>query len=110
MRTRFEKHAVFSDFLHQVAVVFEKINKPVKYSDIYDIAKMGYKPVKKLDDMSDHILRRGSFSRWVRFLIMNNLLEELYEENNKKSKQLSITKDGIFAVRFFFKQVTTEQK
>ena len=48
-------------------------------------------------------LQRGTFSKWVRFLIDNKLLEEKYNEDNHKNKFLNITPDGIFAVKFFRK-------
>jgi hypothetical protein len=51
----------------------------------------------------------GTFSKWVRLLIERKLLQEQFVENNHKSKMLSITQDGIFAVKFFNSPSAFEQ-
>ena len=42
----------------------------------------------------------GTFSKWVRTLIENGLLEERYYPDQYKRKLLSITHDGMFTLKF----------
>ena len=79
----------------------EKIRGPVRNVDVFKMVAEEYTPNKLLQESGNSRLQRGTFSKWVRLLIERNLLEEQYVENNHKSKTLSITQDGIFAVKFF---------
>lgn len=79
----------------------ERYGVPVKNSDVFQIAAADYRPNRKLQEGGNSRLQRGTFSKWVRLLIGRKLLEEHYVEDNHKSKTLSITQDGIFAVKFF---------
>ncbi len=75
----------------------------VKNSDVYEELASEYKPSDSARKGGNYKLQRGTFSKWIRFLIDNKLLEEKYNENNHKNKLLNITSDGIFAVKFFRK-------
>ena len=75
----------------------------VKNSDVYEELASEYKPADSTRKGGNYKLQRGTFSKWVRFLIDNKLLEEKYNEDNHKNKFLNITPDGIFAVKFFRK-------
>ena len=79
----------------------EKYGGSIKNSDVYRIAAAEYRPSKKLQEGGNSRLQMGTFSKWVRLLIERKLLQEQFVENNHKSKMLSITQDGIFAVKFF---------
>lgn len=79
----------------------EKYGKPVRNSDVFRIAAAEYRPSKRLKEGGNSRLQMGTFSKWVRLLIERNLLNEQFVENNHKSKMLTITQDGIFAVKFF---------
>ncbi len=79
----------------------EKYGGPVRNSDIFRMVAAEYSPNKKLQEGGNSKLQKGTFSKWVRLLIERKLLSEQFVENNHKSKMLSITQDGIFAVKFF---------
>lgn len=79
----------------------ERNGGPIRNSDVYRIAADEYRPSKKLQEGGNSRLQMGTFSKWVRLLIERKLLQEQFVENNHKSKMLSITQDGIFAVKFF---------
>ena len=79
----------------------EKYGKPVRNSDVFRMAAAEYRPSKRLKEGGNSRLQMGTFSKWVRLLIERNLLNEQFVENNHKSKMLTITQDGIFAVKFF---------
>ncbi len=78
----------------------EKNGGTVRNSDVYRIAATEYRPSKKLKESGNSKLHMGTFSKWVRLLVESNLLQEQFVENNHKSKMLSITEDGVFAVKF----------
>ena len=79
----------------------EKYGKPVRNSDVFRMAAAEYRPSKRLKEGGNSKLQMGTFSKWVRLLIERKLLNEQFVENNHKSKMLTITQDGIFAVKFF---------
>ena len=87
----------------------EKCGGPVRNSEVYRMAAAGYRPNKKLQEGGNSKLQMGTFSKWIRLLIEGKLLQEQFVENNHKSKMLSITQDGIFAVRFFNHPSAIEQ-
>ena len=88
----------------------EKYGKPVRNSDVFRIAAAEYRPSKRLKEGGNSRLQMGTFSKWVRLLIERNLLNEQFVENNHKSKMLTITQDGIFAVKFFTSPSAFDQK
>ena len=79
----------------------EKYGKPIRNSDVFRMAAAEYRPSKRLKEGGNSRLQMGTFSKWVRLLIERKLLNEQFVENNHKSKMLTITQDGIFAVKFF---------
>ena len=79
----------------------EKYGKPIRNSDVFRMAAAEYRPSKRLKEGGNSRLQMGTFSKWVRLLIERNLLNEQFVENNHKSKMLTMTQDGIFAVKFF---------
>ncbi len=87
----------------------EKYGRPIRNSDVFRIAAAEYRPSKKLKEGGNSRLQMGTFSKWVRLLIDRKLLDEQFVENNHKSKMLSITQDGIFAVKFFTSPSVLEQ-
>ena len=88
----------------------EKYGKPVRNSDVFRIAAAEYRPSKRLKEGGNSRLQMGTFSKWVRLLIERKLLNEHFVENNHKSKMLTITQDGIFAVKFFTSPSAFDQK
>jgi hypothetical protein len=77
------------------------IEKYVKVSDVYDALARNYEPPNNINNNGRYKLPRGTLSKWIRKLIENGLLTEEYLGNNHKSKYLTITRDGEFALIFF---------
>lgn len=73
----------------------------IKNADVYEELAKSYQPSEKSNRKGNYKLSRGTFSKWIRLLIENQLISENFMDNNHKSKFLSITRDGIFALRFF---------
>ncbi|WMT50535.1 MAG: hypothetical protein RE471_06010 [Ferroplasma sp.] len=75
--------------------------KCVKLTEVYKELADYYKSHNNFNDNGRHKLQHGTFSKWIRKLIDNGLLTEEYIKDNHKSKCLTITKDGEFALIFF---------
>ena len=73
----------------------------VRNSDVYEELSESYQPSERTARKGNYKLSRGTFSKWIRILIENQLLSENFSDDNHKSKYLSVTRDGIFALRFF---------
>jgi hypothetical protein len=79
----------------------EKSNSKAKFSEVYEEIASIYQPLERTLRKGNYKLPMGTFSKWVRVLIENNLIEEGYIEGSHKNKYLEITTDGIFALKFF---------
>ena len=72
----------------------------VLYSDVFLKLSESYRPtVQRTKGRYPH-LRRGTFSKLIRYLIERGLLEEDYVGFNHRSKELKITRDGVFTFNF----------
>lgn len=75
--------------------------KCVKLKEVYKELADYYKSRNNFNDNGRHKLQHGTFSKWTRKLIDKGLLTEEYIKDNHKTKCLTITKDGQFALIFF---------
>lgn len=87
-----------------LSIIYKKqevLETMIKNADVYEELAKSYQPSEKSNRKGNYKLSRGTFSKWIRLLIENQLISENFVENNHKSKFLSISRDGIFALRFF---------
>lgn len=72
----------------------------VLYSDVFSKLSESYRPTVQRTKGRYPNLRRGTFSKLIRYLIDRGLLEEDYVGSNHRSKELKITRDGVFTFNF----------
>lgn len=58
-----------------------------------------YKPIRESGIKTKRELQKGTFSKWMRDLCLWGLIEESYLGSSKREKVLTITNDGIFALK-----------
>lgn len=79
----------------------EKSKSEVRFTEVYEELAATYQPLERIVRRGNYKLSRGTFSKWVRVLIENNLLTEDFVKDNHKIKCLRVTRDGIFALKFY---------
>ncbi|EQB68157.1 MAG: hypothetical protein ACYCSO_04860 [Cuniculiplasma sp.] len=72
----------------------------VLYSEVYEKLSEIYRPSTQRSKGKYPKLRRGTFSKLVRYLIEHSLIEEEYKTSNHRNKLLKLTHDGVFTFNF----------
>ena len=75
-------------------------NDSVLYSDVFLKLGESYRPTVQRTKGRYPNLRRGTFSKLIRYLIERGLLEEDFVGAGHRSKELKITRDGVLPFNF----------
>ena len=78
--------------------------KSVPYSDVFKRLGESYKPSTQRSKGRYPKLRRGTFSKLLRYLIEHGLIEEEYTPTNHRNKILKLTINGTFTFNFINSQ------
>jgi hypothetical protein len=82
----------------EILVRSEKNKKPLK--ELFTEMEKEYKPLREGDRKAKRNLSRGTLSKWIHDLISWGLVTEEFKKDNKKEKNIKITDDGIFTLKF----------
>lgn len=82
----------------EILVNSKKHEMPLK--ELFIEMEKDYKPLRKEDQKAKRNLSRGTLSKWIQDLISWGLVTEEFKKNNKKEKNIKITEDGIFTLKF----------
>ncbi|MGP6207895.1 hypothetical protein ACNF42_07715 [Cuniculiplasma sp. SKW3] len=73
----------------------------IRYKEVYETLQTAHKYDRNTKNGEKRKITPGTFSKWVSEMIEKDLLKDFYLENNHKVKYVSITNNGIYALKFF---------